>query len=266
MVSRTLGKSGTPWNILAAKELIFDQCFIKRLQQLRTHPIMEITYYGHSCFGIQFGGKNLLLDPFITPNELAAKIDIHSIPADYILISHGHYDHVFDVETIAKRTGARIIANFEIYSWYQKKGMEGHPMNHGGSWKFDFGTVKFVQAVHSSMLPDGSYGGNPGGFVVWDEKACFYYAGDTALTLDMKLIPMTCPKLDVAILPIGDNFTMDVTDAVLAADFIDCKQIIGCHYDTFGYIKVNEKATAEESFATKGKNLTFMEIGETKSY
>lgn len=223
---------------------------------------MKITYYGHSTFGIEFGGKNLLFDPFITPNELAKDIDISTIPADYILISHGHQDHLADAEAIAKRTGATVLSNFEIVTWYGEKEINGYPFNHGGKAKFDFGTVKYVNAIHSSGLPDGTYGGNPGGFVVWNEEACFYFAGDTALTMDMKLIPMTCPKLTAAILPIGDNFTMGVEDAILASDFVECDQVIGCHYDTFGFIKIDH-ATAKKAFTDKGKTLLLPSIGET---
>ena len=223
---------------------------------------MKITFFGQSSFGIEFSSKNLVFDPFISPNELAKAIEVDKIPADYILLSHGHQDHVVDAESIAKRTGATIISNFEIVSWYGQKGINGHPMNHGGQWKFDFGTVKYVNAVHSSVLPDGTYGGNPGGFVVSNEEQTFYFAGDTALTWDMKLLPMTCPKLDVAILPIGDNFTMGINDAVIASEFIGCDKIIGCHYDTFGYIKIDHQA-AKDAFAKKGKELILLEIGET---
>ncbi|MCB0640755.1 MAG: metal-dependent hydrolase, partial [Phaeodactylibacter sp.] len=167
---------------------------------------MKFTFYGQNCFSIQFGGKQLLIDPFITGNELAKDIDPESLEADYILLTHAHGDHVANAEQIARRTGAMIISNFEVVSHYQKKGLKGHPMNHGGKWAFEFGTVKYVAAVHTSTFPDGSPGGCPGGFVIWDEQHCIYIAGDTALTMDMKLIPMTCPKLDLAILPIGDYF------------------------------------------------------------
>lgn len=223
---------------------------------------MKLTYYGQAGFGIELKGKNLVFDPFISPNELAKDIDINSVQADYILVSHGHGDHVADVETIAKNTGASLISSFEIISWYGEKGLSGHPMNLGGKWKFDFGTVKFVNAVHSSVLPDGTYGGNPGGFVIWNDSDCFYFAGDTALTLDMKLIPMTCPKLDFAILPIGDNFTMGYEDAVIASDFIECDKIIGCHYDTFGFIKIDHDA-AKKAFADKGKELILLPVGSS---
>ena len=222
---------------------------------------MELTFYGHACFSVKTQGKTILFDPFISPNPKAAHIDVTALAADYILLSHGHEDHVADAENIAKRTGAKLVSNFEIVSWYEKKGIENvHPMNHGGKWKFDFGTVKYTNAVHSSMLPDGSYGGNPGGFIVNTEKS-FYYSGDTALTMDMKLIGNS-EKLDFAVLPIGDNFTMGIDDAVKAAEFINCNKIIGVHYDTFGYIEIN-KNEAIDKFKSRGKELILLEIGET---
>jgi len=221
---------------------------------------MKITYYGHACVGVELGGKHLLFDPFISPNELASHIDINQIRAEAILVSHGHDDHIADVETIGKSTQAVVISNFEIASWFGQKGLKHHPMNHGGQWQFDFGTVKYVHAIHSSGLPDGSNGGNPGGFVVWNNAQCLYFAGDTALTMDMKLIPLTCPKLDVAILPIGDNFTMGYADAAIAAEFLECETIIGIHYDTFGYIKIDHQA-AKKAFADKGKALILLPVG-----
>lgn len=225
---------------------------------------MKITFYGHSSFGVEINGKHILFDPFISPNEKAAKINIDEIPADYILVSHGHADHVADVEAIAKRTGAVIVSNFEIVSWFGAKGLEnGHPMNHGGKWTFDFGTVKYVNAIHSSTLPDGSGGGNPGGFVIESSEGNFYYSGDTALTYDMKLIGEE-HELNFAILCMGDNFTMGVDDAVRASDFIKCDKIIGMHYDTFGYIVINHEV-AQKAFTDKGKSLRLMDIGETIS-
>lgn len=221
---------------------------------------MRITYYGQSCFGVEVNGKDLVFDPFISQNELAKHIKIESVPADYILLSHGHQDHVADAERIAKRTGAVIVSNFEIASWFSQKGIKMHPMNIGGKWNFNFGQVRYVNAVHSSVLPDGNYGGNPGGFIVSNDQMTFYFAGDTALTWDMKLIPLTSPKLDFAILPIGDNFTMGIEDAIIASDFIECNKIIGCHYDTFGYIKIDH-AKAKKAFADKGKELILLEIG-----
>lgn len=224
---------------------------------------MRITYYGHSTFGVATAGKHLIFDPFITPNGLAQAIDINTIPADYVLVSHGHGDHLADAEAIMTRTGATLLANYEIVSWYEQKGInKNHPFNHGGKANFDFGTVKLVNAVHSSTLPDGSNGGNPTGFLVWNNEGSFYFAGDTALTMDMKLIPMFCPKLNFAILPIGDNFTMGYEDALIASDFIECDTIIGCHFDTFGYIKIDHEK-AQQAFAEKGKKLLLLAIGES---
>jgi L-ascorbate metabolism protein UlaG (beta-lactamase superfamily) len=222
---------------------------------------MKLTYYGHACFSVELNGKKILFDPFITPNELAKDIDINQIEADYILISHGHEDHVADVEAIAKRTGAVIVSNFEIVSWFQGKGLNNvHPMNHGGKKEFDFGTVKFVNAIHSSVLPDGTYGGNPGGFVILSKEGNFYFAGDTALTNDMKLIPLTCGKIDFCVFPIGDNFTMGIEDAIIAADFVSCDRVVGIHYDTFGYIVI-DKPNAVSAFGKNGKELLLPAIG-----
>lgn len=223
---------------------------------------MKITFLGHASLLIETLGKKLIVDPFISPNELAKGIDIEKLQADYILITHGHQDHVIDVEAIAKNTKAKIISNFEIVSYYGEKGFKGHPMNHGGKFNFDFGTLKYVNAVHSSVLPDGTYGGNPGGFVLWNEEGSIYIAGDTALTLDMKLIPITCPDLDLAILPIGDNFTMGVDDAKIAAQYVECNSIMGYHYDTFPPIKINSEE-AIHHFKQSEKTLLLPEIGET---
>lgn len=222
---------------------------------------MKVTFLGQSCFLIDVKGIRLITDPFISPNPKAAHIDVDDIKADYILLSHGHEDHVADAEKIAKNNGAKIISNFEIVSWFGQKGISGHSMNHGGKWNFDFGTLKYVYATHSSVLPDGTYGGNPGGFVIWNEESCFYFAGDTALTMDMQTIPMTCPKLDFCILPIGDNFTMGYEDAAIAAEFVNCDTIIGCHFDTFGFIEIDHEA-AKETFVKRGKNLIIPSVGE----
>jgi L-ascorbate metabolism protein UlaG (beta-lactamase superfamily) len=224
---------------------------------------MKVTFYGHATIGLEIKGKHLLIDPFISGNPNAAHIDINSLNADYILLTHAHQDHVLDVETIAMNTGAIIVSNWEIATYYGNKGFQNHPMNHGGSWKFDFGKVKYVNAIHSSSFPDGTYGGNPGGFVIEGEHKNIYIAGDTALTMDMKLIPMRT-KLDLAVFPIGNNFTMDVEDAITAADFVECDKIIGCHYDTFGYIEI-DKEDAKKKFFQAGKDLMLLEIGESIS-
>lgn len=225
---------------------------------------MKISYYGHSCFGIEIKGKHLLFDPFITYNPLidGTNVSAETVKADYILVSHGHEDHIADCVSIAKRTGATVICAFEIHTWLNKQGVEKtHPMNTGGKRKFDFGNVKCVVAQHSSSLPDGTYGGNPMGFVIESEEGNFYFAGDTALTYDMKLIG-EYRKIDFAFLPIGDNFTMGIDNAIIATEFINCSDIIGMHYDTFGYIKIDH-SEAQHKFERAGKKLKLMMIGET---
>lgn len=222
---------------------------------------MKITFYGHACLGIQIGDVNILVDPFITANPKASQINIETLKADYILLTHAHQDHILDVEAIAKRTNAVIVSNYEIASHYGDKGFEHHLMNHGGAWDFDFGSLKYVNAIHTSSFPDGSYGGQPGGFVIEGEHKNIYIAGDTALSYDMKLIPLQT-KLDLAILPIGDNFTMGVDDAILASDFVECDKILGYHFDTFGFIEIDHEV-AKRKFFDKGKDLMLLEIGES---
>lgn len=224
---------------------------------------MKITFYGHSSIGIEVNGKHILVDPFISANPKAAHVDINGLKADYILLTHAHQDHTLDVEAIAKNTNAVIISNWEIATYYGNKGFQNHPMNHGGSWQFDFGKLKYVAAVHSSSFPDGTYGGNPGGFVIEGEHKNIYISGDTALTMDMKLIPMRT-KLDLAVFPIGNNFTMDVEDAIMAAEFVACDKVLGCHYDTFGFIVVNHEE-AIKKFFDAGKDLMLLDIGESIS-
>jgi L-ascorbate metabolism protein UlaG (beta-lactamase superfamily) len=222
---------------------------------------MKITYFGHSCFGVETAHHRLLFDPFITPNTLAANIDIDKIEADYIFISHGHSDHVADAEYIAKRTGATVVANFEIYTWLTEKGIaKGHPMNTGGKWTFEFGQVQMVAAMHSSSLPDGSYGGSANGFVVQLGGKTFYFAGDTALYSDMKLIPDTY-NIDFAFLPIGSNFTMDMYDACKAAHYVNTKEVIGMHFDTFPYIVIDKEEVMSVA-KTNNINMHLMNVGE----
>lgn len=220
---------------------------------------MKITYYGQSALGIETNGKFILVDPFISGNELAAEIDINTLRADYILLTHAHGDHVMDVEAIAKRTGATLISNHEIVTWFSSKGIDGHGMNHGGSWVFDFGRIKMVNAIHSSSFDDGSYGGNPAGYVIESAGKTIYIAGDTALTMDMKLIPMFF-KLDLAVLPVGGNYTMDVQEAVVASDFVACNRVLGIHYDTFPPIRIDH-ASAKSVFSDKNKELILLKIG-----
>ena len=221
---------------------------------------MKITFLGHAALQIELESHKILVDPFITGNEKATgKVDIASLDPDYILVTHAHQDHTLDVEAIAKNSDATIVSNFEIASYYGNKGLKAHPMNHGGNWEFDFGKVKYTNAIHTSSFADGSYGGQPGGFILSAEGKRVYIAGDTALTMDMQLIPSE-GALDLAILPIGDNFTMGIDDAVRASDLIECNEILGYHYDTFGYIEIDH-SQAKNAFEESGKNLHLLEIG-----
>ncbi|MEM9546421.1 MAG: metal-dependent hydrolase [Bacteroidota bacterium] len=222
---------------------------------------MKITFLGHATLLLEMNGKSIVFDPFISGNSMASHIEIDEIKADYIFLTHGHQDHVLDVGRIHKNNPeALLVSNFEIVSWFGEKNIKGHPMNHGGKYAFDFGTAKYVNAIHSSVLPDGSYGGNPGGFVLYDGNQCIYIAGDTALTKDMELLPVTCPKLDIAVLPIGDNFTMGYEDAAIASDFIQCNKVIGYHYDSFPPIKIDHDK-AVDHFKSRNKELILLDIG-----
>ncbi len=223
---------------------------------------MKITYLGHSSLSIELSDKVIMVDPFISANELAKNIDINKLKADYVFLTHVHEDHIIDAEKIAQNNNAIIVSNYEIATYYSKKGFQTHGMNTGGSWQFDFGTVHVVKAIHSSSFPDGSYGGNPIGFVFESENKRIYVAGDTALTYDMKLIPEVIGAIDLAVLPIGDNYTMGINSAIKAADFVQCDQILGYHYDTFGFIKLDH-TLAKTNFSKHKKKLILLEIGRS---
>lgn len=222
---------------------------------------MKLTFYGHACFGLEIGGKQIIIDPFITGNPKAQHIDINLIKADYILLTHAHQDHVLDVEVLAERTAATIVSNYEIVMYYGAKNFKGNPLNHGGTFKTDTFSAKYVNAVHTSSFADGTYGGEPGGFVINGEGKSLYIAGDTAVTMDMKLVPMQT-KLTASILPIGDTFTMGVEDAVLASDLVECNNVIGCHFNTFPPIEIDVEE-AKNKFKQAGKELEVLEIGQT---
>lgn len=232
---------------------------------------MEFTYYGHACFAVKINNVRVLFDPFITGNPLdaAKKIDVSKIEADYILLSHGHGDHAKDCVNIAKQTGALVITVAELGEMLGKE-VKAHGMNIGGQASFKAGKfvygqgdirVKCVVAQHSSNY-NGMYAGNPVGFIVFAGNESFYFAGDTGLTMDMQLIPKWA-KLSFAVLPVGDNYTMGVEDALECARMINCKTIIGVHYDTFaGLIKIDHE-WARKIFSDAGYELKLLNIGET---
>lgn len=223
---------------------------------------MKITFLGHAALLIETSGHRLVVDPFITGNELAAgKVSLQDLRPDTILLTHAHQDHTLDVEALAGSQGVQVISNYEIVSHYQNKGLQGHPMNHGGEREFSFGWLKYVNAVHTSSFADGTYGGQPGGFLLKSGGKTLYIAGDTALTMDMKLIPLY-GRPDLAVLPIGDNFTMGVADAIRAAEFVECDRVMGVHYNTFGYITIDTDQ-ARKAFSAAGKTLLLPGIGES---
>ncbi len=204
-----------------------------------------ITWFGHNCWSISTGGKAILLDPFLDESP-TAPVKAADVKADFILVSHGHFDHIADAVKIAKRTGATVLANFEVGNWLGKHGVaEGKiiGMNPGGGIQQPFGHVKFTIAHHSSSMPDGSYGGVPGGFLLTLDGARVYFACDTALFLEMKLIGGS--GLDLAVLPIGDQFTMGPEDSVDAIKLLNPKRVAPCHYNTWPPIAQNALAWAE---------------------
>jgi L-ascorbate metabolism protein UlaG (beta-lactamase superfamily) len=222
--------------------------------------VVELTYHGHACFSIEVNGTQLLIDPFLTGNELA-DVSADEVAADYILVSHGHGDHVGDTVEIAERTGAMTISNFEIQNWLQAQGVESsHPLHIGGGRNFPFGRVKLTIAHHGSALPDGSYGGNPAGFLLTLEGKKIYHACDTGLFYDMKLIGEE--GLDVGILPIGDNFTMGPDDALRAVKLLEPKVVIPIHYDTFDVIAQDPEAFAARVEAETPAECVILEPGD----
>jgi L-ascorbate metabolism protein UlaG (beta-lactamase superfamily) len=214
------------------------------------------TFYGHAAIGLETGGFHIVVDPFFSKNPKAS-ISADAVPADFILVTHGHGDHLGDTLAIAKRTQAMVISNGEIANWAAAKGIQSHGQHIGGGFHYPFGYLKLTNALHGSALPDGSNGGNPVGFLLTtNDGQKIYLAGDTGLFGDMKLIGDE--GIDLAAIPIGDNFTMGPDDALRAVEFLRPKLVVPIHYNTFPLLQQDAEAWAkrvEEKTSTKVKIL-----------
>lgn len=223
----------------------------------------KLTYLSHSAFIIEGQNGTVVIDPYLTDNPLATAKPA-DITVDYVLLTHGHGDHVGDTIEIAKNNNATVVATYELANWCQAKGAKVHHMNIGGAHNFPFGRVKYTIAHHGSSTPDGAYMGQPAGLLITMDGKTLYHAGDTALFLDMKLIG-EMNHLDLAILPIGDNFTMGIDDAAKAAEFLRAKLYVPMHFNTFEAIEVNPQEFIHK-LEIHGQRGRVMDIGETIEY
>jgi L-ascorbate metabolism protein UlaG (beta-lactamase superfamily) len=222
---------------------------------------LKLTWHGHATMSLETGGHRIVIDPFFGDNP-ACPTDLYTVQADFILVSHGHGDHCSDAVALAERTGALVISNFEISNWLADKGLKTHAQHIGGGFHHPFGYLKLTQALHGSALPDGSYGGNPAGFLLTTKDGKkVYLACDTGLFGDMRLIGEE--GIDLAVLPIGDNFTMGPDDAVRAVKLIQPKHVIPVHYDTWELINQDQNAWAEKVKAETGAEVHVLKPGET---
>lgn len=223
----------------------------------------ELTWYGHATFALELGDHRLLIDPYFSDNP-STSVDPDTLEADYILISHGHGDHVGDAVSIAERTGATVVSNFEIANWFESKGADVHPQHLGGGFTYPFGYLKLTLALHGSGLPDGSYGGNPAGFLLTtNEDKKIYLACDTGLFGDMRLIGEE--GIDLAVLPIGDNFTMGPADALRAVKLIQPQHVIPVHYNTWELIEQDAAAWASQVESETSTQAHVLKPGESFS-
>ena len=223
---------------------------------------VRLTYHGHACFSVEAAGKTSWIDPFLSDNPRADVGPDDIEQADYILVSHGHGDHFGDAIPIARRTGATIITNNEIAVYCQSQGVDAHGLHIGGGYQFPVGRVKMTIAHHGSTLPDGGYGGNPGGSLLDVQGKRIYFAGDTGLFYDMKLLGED-KAIDVALLPIGDNYTMGPDDALRAVQLLNPRLVVPMHYDTFEVIRQDARAFAERVKTTTGTDAVVMSAGDS---
>lgn len=223
---------------------------------------VTVTFHGHATFTLDVNGIKLIVDPFLKGNNPLAQTSADDIDVDYVLITHGHEDHVADAVVIAKRCDATLIANYEIADWFSRQGVaKTHPQSIGGGFNHEFGYLKMTPALHGSKLPDGEYGGMPAGFLLKTPNSTIYIAGDTALFSDMSLVGEH--DVDLAILPIGDNFTMGPDDALRAVTFVNPKKVIPCHYNTFGLIAQDPHDWADRVNAQTSTEAIVLEVDES---